>query len=161
MAGIYSDCSTHEIINKQSNHTKKLFFPDNVLAWYWRMSWTFLLLIVARSAPNEAQNTSSRPTFRTQCCLKCMLLLVLSHCFVVICILPKLLPGTRFQGPAMDKCLYIFICPTNELRERLGIDDTTLVLQENRLRQYRHLLWKDDDDDWVKKCMEYKAEGPR
>jgi len=35
-----------------------------------------------------------------------------------------------------------------------------LVLQQNRLRWYGHVLRK-DDDDWVKKCMEYEAEGPR
>ena len=31
--------------------------------------------------------------------------------------------------------------------------------RRNRLQWYRHVLQK--DDDWVKKCMEYKAEGPR
>ena len=40
--------------------------------------------------------------------------------------------------------------PSKELRERLGVDDIALVLQQNK-----------EDDDWVKKCMEYKAEGPR
>ena len=44
--------------------------------------------------------------------------------------------------------------PSKELRERLGIDDIALVLQQNRLRWYGHLLRK-EDDDWVKKCMEY------
>jgi len=47
------------------------------------------------------------------------------------------------------------------LRERLGIDDIALVLQQNRLRWYGLVLQKDDDDDWVKKCMEYEVEGPR
>ena len=42
----------------------------------------------------------------------------------------------------------------------LGVDDTALVLQQNRLRWYGHLLRK-DDNDWVKKCMEYEVEGPR
>ena len=52
--------------------------------------------------------------------------------------------------------------PSKELRERLGIDDIALVLQQNRLRWYGHVLQKDDDDDdWVKKCMEYEVEGPR
>ena len=41
--------------------------------------------------------------------------------------------------------------PSKELRERLGIDDTALLLQQYRLRWYGHLLQK--DDDWVKKCM--------
>jgi len=42
--------------------------------------------------------------------------------------------------------------PSKELRERLGIDDITLVLQQNRLRWYGHVLRK-EDDDWVKKCI--------
>ena len=49
--------------------------------------------------------------------------------------------------------------PSKEQRERLGIDDITLVLQQNRLRWYGHVLRK--DDDWVKKCMEYELEVPR
>jgi len=43
--------------------------------------------------------------------------------------------------------------PSKELRERLGIDDIALVLQQNRLRWYGHVLRK-EDDDWVKKFME-------
>jgi len=50
--------------------------------------------------------------------------------------------------------------PSKELRERLGIDDIALVLQQNRLRCYGHMLQK-EDDNWVKKCMEYEAEGSR
>ena len=46
------------------------------------------------------------------------------------------------------------------LRERLGIDDIALVLQQNRLRWYGHMLRK-EDGDWVKKCMVYEVEGPR
>ena len=45
-------------------------------------------------------------------------------------------------------------------REKLGIDDIISVLQPNRLWWYGHVWWK-DDDDWVKKCMEYEVEGPR
>jgi len=37
---------------------------------------------------------------------------------------------------------------------------TAMVLQQNRLRWYWHVLPK-EDDDWVKKCMEYDVEGPR
>jgi len=44
--------------------------------------------------------------------------------------------------------------PSKELRERLGVDDLALVLQQNRLRWYGHVLRK---DDWVKKCMEYEV----
>jgi len=49
---------------------------------------------------------------------------------------------------------------SRELRERLGIDDIALVLQQNRMRWYGHVLRK-EDNDWVKKCMEYEVEGPR
>jgi len=50
--------------------------------------------------------------------------------------------------------------PSKEVRERLGIDDIALVLQQNWLRWYGHVLRK-EDDVWVKKCMEYEVEGPR
>ena len=50
--------------------------------------------------------------------------------------------------------------PSKELRERLEVGDIALVLQQNRLRWYGHVLRK-DDDDWVKKCMEYEVEGSR
>jgi len=52
--------------------------------------------------------------------------------------------------------------PSKELTERLGIgtDDIKLILQQNRLRWYGHVLRK-QDTDWVKKCMEYKVEGSR
>jgi len=35
-----------------------------------------------------------------------------------------------------------------------------MILQQNRLRWYGHVLRK-DDNDWVKKCMEYEVEGSR
>ena len=35
-----------------------------------------------------------------------------------------------------------------------------MILQQNRLRWYGHVLRK-DDDDWVKKCKEYEVEGLR
>ena len=37
---------------------------------------------------------------------------------------------------------------------------TILVLQQNRLRWYGHVLQK-EDNDWVKKCIEYEVEGAR
>jgi len=40
------------------------------------------------------------------------------------------------------------------------MDDIALVLQQNRLRWYGHVLRK-EDDDWVKKCMKYEVEDPR
>ena len=50
--------------------------------------------------------------------------------------------------------------PSKELTERLGIDDIILILQQNWLRWYEHVLQK-EDTDWVKKCMEYEVEGYR
>jgi len=50
--------------------------------------------------------------------------------------------------------------PSKELREWLGIDDIVLILQQNRLRWYGHVLRK-EDTDFVKKCMEYEVEGFR
>ena len=43
---------------------------------------------------------------------------------------------------------------------RLGVDDIALILQQNRLRWYGHVLRK-YDDDWVKKCMEYEVADSR
>jgi len=34
--------------------------------------------------------------------------------------------------------------PSKELRERLGIDDIILILQQNRLQWYGHVLQKED-----------------
>jgi len=50
--------------------------------------------------------------------------------------------------------------PSKELRERLGIDDIISVLQQHSWRWYWRVLRK-EDDDWVKKCMEYEVEGSR
>ena len=36
--------------------------------------------------------------------------------------------------------------PSKELRERLGIDDIILIIQQNRLRWYGHVLRKEDTD---------------
>jgi len=54
------------------------------------------------------------------------------------------------------------IVPSKELREKLGIDDIIglLILQQNRLGWYVHVLRK-EDTDWVKKCMEYEVEVSR
>ena len=49
---------------------------------------------------------------------------------------------------------------SKELRERLGIDDIILILQQNRLQWYGHVLQK-EDTDWSKKSMEYEVEGSR
>jgi len=50
--------------------------------------------------------------------------------------------------------------PSKELRERPRIGDIILILHQNRLRWYGHVLRK-EDTDWVKKCMKYEVEGSR
>jgi len=50
--------------------------------------------------------------------------------------------------------------PSTGSRERLGLDDIILVLQQNRLRWYGNVLRK-EVNDWVKKCMEDEVEGAR
>jgi len=49
--------------------------------------------------------------------------------------------------------------PSKELGERLGINDIILILKQNRLRWYGHVLRK-EDNFWVKKYMEYEVEAP-
>jgi len=53
-----------------------------------------------------------------------------------------------------------FVRDYPELRERLGMDDMVLILQQNRMQWYGNVLRK-GDNDWVKKCMEYEVEGSR
>jgi len=47
-----------------------------------------------------------------------------------------------------------------ELREWLALNDIILVLQQNRLSWYGHVLQK-EHNNWVKKCMEHEVEGVR
>ena len=49
--------------------------------------------------------------------------------------------------------------PSKELRERLGIHDIILILQQNRLRWYGHVLRK-EDTDWVKKVWSMRWRAP-
>jgi len=50
--------------------------------------------------------------------------------------------------------------PSKVLKERLGLDDIISVLQQSMLQWYGHVLQK-EDNDWVKKCMEYEMEVAR
>jgi len=52
--------------------------------------------------------------------------------------------------------------PSEGLIERLGLglDDIILVLQQDKLQWYGHVLRK-VDNNWVKKCMEYEMEVSR
>jgi len=51
-----------------------------------------------------------------------------------------------------------FTC--SKLRERLGLDYIITVVQQYRLRWCGHVLRK-DENDWVKKYMDYEVEGVR
>jgi len=50
--------------------------------------------------------------------------------------------------------------PSKGLRERLRLDDIVLVLQQKGWNGIG-MCYKKEDNDWVKKCMEYKVEGAR
>ena len=49
---------------------------------------------------------------------------------------------------------------SEELRRRLRIEDIKSVIRRKRLRWFGHVQRK-EDDEWVKKCMEFKVEGCR
>jgi len=50
--------------------------------------------------------------------------------------------------------------PSKGVRERLGLDDIILVLQHNHTIAAWYVLRK-EDNNWVKKCMEYEVNGGR
>jgi len=56
--------------------------------------------------------------------------------------------------------LYPVRVPSKELRERLELNDIVLVLQQIKLLWYGHVL-QTEDNDWMKKYMEYEVEGAR
>jgi len=62
-----------------------------------------------------------------------------------------------FGGKAVLTLHFGFVAPK---RHNLWIGGIILILQQNRLRWYGHVLRK-EDADWVKKCMEYEVEGSR
>ena len=47
-----------------------------------------------------------------------------------------------------------------ELRRMVGVEPITHFIRSGRLRWYGHVMRK-GDEDWVKKCMEYRVEGRR
>jgi len=50
--------------------------------------------------------------------------------------------------------------PSKELRGKLEFEDIISVLQRNMLLRYGHVMQK-ENNDWLKKCMEYEVEGTR
>ena len=49
---------------------------------------------------------------------------------------------------------------SEELREFAGVGPITTVITSGRLRWDGHVMRK-SDENWVKKCMEYRVEGRR
>ena len=47
-----------------------------------------------------------------------------------------------------------------ELRRLVGVEHVTTVIRSGILRWYGHVMRK-SNEDWVKKCMEYRVEGRR
>ena len=43
---------------------------------------------------------------------------------------------------------------------RVGVEPITTFIRSGRLRWYGHVM-REGDEDWVKKCMEYRVEGRR
>jgi len=83
-----------------------------------------------------------------------------------ICVQSRILHGSEtwpvrkenvatLQQAGMSKVRWMFGIkvkygvPSKGLKERLGLDDIILVLQQKRLRCYGHVLQK-EDNDWVK-----------
>ena len=56
----------------------------------------------------------------------------------------------------LDGC----VLTSEELRKLVGVQPITIVIISGRLRWYGHVMRK-SDEDWVKKCMEYRVEGRR
>jgi len=80
---------------------------------------------------------------------------VIAECMNIVEMHHKVFPILgEASSPSKDRV------PSKELRERLGIYDIILILQQNRLQWYGHVLQK-EDTDWVKKCMEYEVESSR
>ena len=49
---------------------------------------------------------------------------------------------------------------SEELRELVGVEPITTVIKSSRLKCYGHVMRK-TDEDWAKKCLEYRVEGRR
>ena len=74
--------------------------------------------------------------------------------------------GLKFERAEMQMVrwmcgIYMKDRRTNEELKRLvGVEPITTVIRSGRLRWYGHVITK-SDEDWLKKCMEYRVEGRR
>ena len=55
---------------------------------------------------------------------------------------------------------YLIERTNEELRRMVGVEPITTFIRDGRLRWCGHVMRK-GDEDWVKKCMEYRVEGRR
>ena len=49
---------------------------------------------------------------------------------------------------------------SEELRELLGLEPVSLMIKKSRLRRFGHVE-REDDNDWVKRCITWEVEGSR
>ena len=49
---------------------------------------------------------------------------------------------------------------SEELRKLIGIEHITTIIRSGRMRRYGHVM-RGNDEDWAKKCMEFRVEGRR
>ena len=93
--------------------------------------------------------------------LNCLYATAKYACFICIRQQPGLLhrPTYHWQ-PFIQDNQSEFVSKKNTHPRRLEIDDIILILQQTRLQWYGHVLRK-EDNEWVKKCMEYEVEGSR
>ena len=74
--------------------------------------------------------------------------------------------GLKFERKEMQMIRWMCgismkdIWTNEELRRLVGVEPITPVIKSGRLRWYGHVMRK-SDEDWVKKCMEYRVEGRR
>ena len=74
--------------------------------------------------------------------------------------------GLQFERAEMQKIKWM--CgfsmkdrrTNEELRRLVGVEHITPVIRSGRLRWYGHVMRK-RDEDWVKKCMDFRVEGRR
>ena len=113
------------------------------------------------AAPCLTQCTIYRLTCLSVCCCgwTCHRLIIIIINVIIIVKWSAACNTLQRTISAHSTCLFISLAPLL-LRVRLGVDGIALILQQNRLRWYGHVLRK-DDDGCVKKCMEYEVEGSR
>ena len=79
----------------------------------------------------------------------------LNHCLLRVTLNPNIQQMIRWMcGVSMKDRR-----TNEELRRLVGVEPITTVIRSGRLRLYGHVMRS--DEDWVKKCMEFRVEGRR